>query len=164
MTTSDPVSGFTAELAQLRERAEQVQQHIQDASATVRSPDGAATVTVGPSGALLDLSFGNRAYQRPPAALAALVLQLIGTAQQRVGGQVAAAFQGLVGENSSAMELLREFLPESTEETDDQNEPEEPPQPSPPPSPAAPPQAQQPPRTRPRPKQDDDEDDFTDPW
>ncbi|NKQ56246.1 YbaB/EbfC family nucleoid-associated protein [Amycolatopsis sp. K13G38] len=170
MTTPDPVSAFSAELDDLRARAEQIQQQLQEASATVSSPDGAVTVKVGPSGALLDLSFGSRAYQRPPNALSALVMQLIGSAQQQVSSQVSSSFAELVGEDSAAMEILREFVPESEEDTGEDPDPdpgaamgapEDPEEPAP-----APPQAQeQPPARRPRPRvTDEDDDDFSDPW
>jgi len=166
LTTPDPVSDFAAELDELRARAEQVQEQLQEASATVSAPDGAVTVKVGPSGVLLDLSFGNRAYQRPPDALAGLVMQLIGQARQQVSGQLSNAFAELVGEDSAAMEILREFVPESEEDSTVDDDPDpganmgapEEPEEAPAPPPAAPARR---PRVRPA---DDDDDDFTDPW
>ncbi|HVV13644.1 YbaB/EbfC family nucleoid-associated protein [Amycolatopsis sp.] len=168
MTTSepsggDPLAAFEAELAELRAKAERMQESLREATATVRSKDGAATITVGPGGSVTNLEFGPRAYQRPPAALAALVLELMASAQKQVGAQVAEAFGGLVGENSAAMEVLQEFLPEDDDEPDDDDgvlDVAEDPAPPPPP-PLSPPQPQ--PRRRARPPSEDDED-FTDPW
>jgi DNA-binding protein YbaB len=164
---ADSIAGLTAELEQLKATAEQVQESIRSAAATVAAPDGAVTVTVGPSGVLQDLTFGNRAYQRPPEALASLVMQLIGTAQKQVGAQVAGAFSGLVGEDSQAMQILDEFLPRDPEEAADgqateANEFAQPEEPAPPP-----PQQQEPPRPTRRPvarPSDNEDDDFSDPW
>ncbi|EOD64983.1 YbaB/EbfC family nucleoid-associated protein, partial [Amycolatopsis vancoresmycina] len=107
----DPLAAFTVELEEIQAKAAAAQEKLRSAVATVQSPDGAVTVTVGPSGVLQDLRFGPRAYERPPQALSAQVLQLIGRAQQKVSAEVADAFSGMVGENSAARELLDEFLP-----------------------------------------------------
>ncbi|MEV6827171.1 YbaB/EbfC family nucleoid-associated protein [Amycolatopsis sp. NPDC051102] len=107
----DPLAAFTVELEEIQAKAAAAQEKLRSAVATVQSPDGAITVTVGPSGVLQDLRFGPRAYERPPQALSAMVLQLIGRAQQKVSAEVADAFSGMVGENSAARELLDEFLP-----------------------------------------------------
>jgi DNA-binding protein YbaB len=167
----DPFAAFTVELAEIRARAAAAQEKLRSAVATVQSPDGAVSVTLGPSGVLQDLRFGPRAYERPPQALSGLVLQLIGRAQQKVSAQVADAFSGMVGENSPARELLDEFLPAP--------EPGEPPQPDGgafppppeagerPPAPRRPPNPPQPqrgqPRRRPRPEPDEDNGE-TNPW
>ncbi|WP_246128056.1 YbaB/EbfC family nucleoid-associated protein, partial [Amycolatopsis rhizosphaerae] len=116
---ADPIAEFAAELEQIRAKAEEVQELVRTASATVRSPDGAVTVTVGATGALTNIAFGPRAYQRPPEALSALVLQTMGAAQKQVATQVSGAFGGLVGENSAAMEVLEEFLPRDPGDGDD---------------------------------------------
>ncbi|KAA9150955.1 YbaB/EbfC family nucleoid-associated protein, partial [Amycolatopsis acidicola] len=126
MTTSetpgdDPFAAFGAEMAELKAKAERIQESVRAATATVSSPDGSVTVTVGAGGVVTGLEFGKRAYDRRPAALSALVLQLLGKAQQQIGAQVAEAFGGLVGENSAAMEVLQEYLPEE----DDEEEPED---------------------------------------
>ncbi|WP_410567655.1 YbaB/EbfC family nucleoid-associated protein [Amycolatopsis sp. cmx-4-61] len=107
----DPLAAFGAELDDIRAKAVAAQEKLRSAVATVQSPDGAVSVTVGPSGVLQGLRFGPRAYERPPQALSGLVLQLIGRAQQKVSAEVADAFGGMVGENSAARELLEEFLP-----------------------------------------------------
>jgi DNA-binding protein YbaB len=129
-----------AQIARLREQAEQVQERIRTAAATVSSPDEAVTVTVAAGGAVTDVQFSDRAYQRPPKQLAGLLMQMIGKAQRKVGEDVSTAFAGLVGKDSTAMSLLNEFQP-----------PEPPPEPQPqaaPPPPAPPPP---PPPVAPRP-------------
>lgn len=177
----DPLAAFTAEIEELQAKAAAAQERLQAAVASVQSPDGAVSVTVGPSGVLQDLRFGPRAYERPPQALSGLVMQLIGRAQQKVSAEVADAFSGMVGESSAARELLAEFLPspEPDEGAQPGNgfapeqeagarppRPVSPPQrPSPPPPPQSPQSPQQgpPPRRRPRstPEEDDGE---SNPW
>ncbi|VVJ15727.1 Uncharacterised protein [Amycolatopsis camponoti] len=176
----DPLAAFTVELEEIRAKAAEAQERLRSAVATVQAPDGAVSVTVGPSGVLQELRFGPRAYERPPQALSSLVMQLIGRAQQKVSAQVADAFSGMVGENSDARELLDEFLPapEQPEATQpgksdvfmpEQEAEDRPPRPpAPPHRPPPPPQQQQPPqqgpprrRPRPAPEEDDGE---SNPW
>ncbi|WIX85290.1 YbaB/EbfC family nucleoid-associated protein [Amycolatopsis sp. DG1A-15b] len=164
----DPLAAFTVELEEIRAKAAAAQEKLRSAVATVRSPDGAVTVTVGPSGVLQDLRFGPRAYERSPQTLSGLVLQLIGRAQQKVSAEVADAFSGMVGENSAARELLDEFLPEPEPDAGGASaprqapeEPPAPPQHRPQPGPQQPQRGQ--PRRRPRqaPEEDDGE---SNPW
>jgi DNA-binding protein YbaB len=184
--TGDDIAGFDAEIAQLKARAESAQEQIESATATVASPDGSVTVTVGASGALTDVRFGQRAYERPPQQLAALLMRMCGKAQQQVSAKVMTAFGGLVGENSAAMDMLTQFLPADpdAEEEAEQNGPaDEWHQPPPPPTrPPMPPRGQQPPQPPPsqqpfrrnesrgprpstgRPQHDEADDDFTNPW
>jgi len=157
----DPLAAFGAELGDIRAKAAAAQEKLRSAVASVQSPDGAVSVTVGPSGVLQDLRFGPRAYERSPQALSGVVLQLIGRAQQKVSAQVADAFSGMVGENSAARELLGEFLPEPAPEPDPEPEPDR----STPQAAAEerpPPQRGQP-RRRPRPAPEED-DGESNPW
>ena len=159
----DPLAAFTVELEEIRAKAAAAQERLRSATASVQSQDGAVSVTLGPSGVLQDLRFGPRAYDRPPQALAGVVMQLIGRAQQKVSAEVAEAFSGMVGENSAARELLGEFLPEPAPEPD----PATPPQTAeerphrPPPGPPQPQRGQ--PRRRPRPEREED-DGESNPW
>ncbi|MGW5720439.1 YbaB/EbfC family nucleoid-associated protein [Amycolatopsis sp. NPDC003865] len=185
----DPLAAFTVELEEIRAKAATAQEALRSATASAQSPDGAVSVTVGPSGVLQELRFGPRAYERPPQALSGLVMQLIGRAQQKVSAQVASAFDGMVGESSAARELLDEFLPTPPEpdagpppdksdvfmpeqEADDRppRPPHRPPPQGPPqqgPTRQGPPQQgppqQGPPRRRPRPAPDED-DGESNPW
>ncbi|MGW5745946.1 YbaB/EbfC family nucleoid-associated protein [Amycolatopsis sp. NPDC003861] len=166
----DALAAFGAELAEIQAKAAEAREKLRSAVASVQSPDGSVSVTVGPSGVLQDLRFGPRAYERPPQALSGLVLQLIGRAQQKVSAEVADAFSGMVGENSAARELLDEFLPQP-EEGPQQPAEEPPAHRPPPPGPpqAGPPQAGPPQpqrgqqRRRPRPEPDED-DGESNPW
>jgi DNA-binding protein YbaB len=173
--SGDPLAAFTAELEEIQAKAAAAQEKLRSAVATVQAPDGAVSVTVGPSGVLQDLRFGPRAYERPPQALSGLVMQLIGRAQQKVSAEVADAFGGMVGESSAARELLDEFLPapepdpgtqpgKSDVFLPEQEAEDRPPAPPhrPPPSPQ-PPQQHGQPRRRPRPAPDED-DDESNPW
>ncbi len=157
----DPLAAFTVELEEIRAKAAAAQEKLRSATASVQSPDGAVSVTLGPSGVLQDLRFGPRAYDRPPQALAGVVMQLIGRAQQKVSAEVAEAFGGMVGENSGARELLGEFLPEPEPDQGAPRQPAEEPPHRPPPSPPQPQRGQ--PRRRPRPEPDED-DGESNPW
>ncbi|MFJ7212560.1 YbaB/EbfC family nucleoid-associated protein [Amycolatopsis sp. NPDC098790] len=177
MPPGDPLAAFTVELEEIRAKAATAQEALRSATASVQSPDGAVSVTVGPSGVLQELRFGPRAYERPPQALSGLVMQLIGRAQQKVSAQVASAFDGMVGESSAARELLDEFLPAPepdagppADKSDvfmpEQEAEDRPPRPPAPPHrpPAGPPQPQRDqPRRRPRPAPDEDDGDSN-PW
>lgn len=173
------LASFDEELARVKAMAETVQERLQKATATVAAPDGAATVTVGPGGALMNLKFGSRAFSRSPEQLASLVMQLIGKAQLKASGEMMTAFGAMVGEGSQAMELLNQFIP-----TDPNAEPqdagewppaqpaEEAPEPPAPPSPPASSAPSAEARTggvagtrRPSgPKSDEDEEGFDNPW
>jgi DNA-binding protein YbaB len=168
----DPLAAFTADLDEIRAKAAAAQEKLRSAVATVQAPDGAVSVTVGPSGVLQELRFGPRAYERPPQALSGLVMQLIGRAQQKVSAQVADAFSGMVGESSDARALLDEFLPAPDDapppdksdvflpEQEAEDRPPRPPHHPPPnPPPSQPPQ----PRRRPRPAPNEDVDESN-PW
>lgn len=106
-------------IADLKAKAELAQQRISTSSATRRSRDGSVSVTVGAGGGLTGLDLTDRAYEQPPAKLAAEIMRLAGQAQQQVSADVVAAFSGLVGPNSAAMDVLHPFLP-TVEGTDDQ--------------------------------------------
>ncbi|WIY05984.1 YbaB/EbfC family nucleoid-associated protein [Amycolatopsis mongoliensis] len=165
----DPLAAFTVELEEIRAKAAAAQEQLRSAVATVQAPDGAVSVTVGPSGVLQELRFGPRAYERPPQALSGLVMQLIGRAQQKVSAQVAGAFDGMVGESSAARELLDEFLPAPEEGTppdkSDVFMPEQEAEDRPPAPPHRPPSnpPPPPPRRRPRPAPEED-DGESNPW
>ena len=153
----DPLAAFGAELGDIRAKAAAAQEKLRSAVASVQSPDGAVSVTVGPSGVLQDLRFGPRAYERSPQALSGVVLQLIGRAQQKVSAQVADAFSGMVGENSAARELLGEFLPEPEPDPEpDRSTPQAAAEERPPPQRGQP-------RRRPRPAPEED-DGESNPW
>lgn len=121
MSTPDPdelLRQLDPGIADLKAKAELASERISTSSATRHSKDGSVSVTVGPGGNLVGLNLTEQAYQQPPAKLAAEILQLSGQAQQQVSAEIMAAFGGLVGPDSSAMDVLTPFLPR-TEGTDE---------------------------------------------
>jgi YbaB/EbfC DNA-binding family len=166
VTTPDPdetLRRLDPELADLKARAEQAQAQLASSSATSANPDGSVTVTVGPGGAMTGLTLTERAYQQDPARLAGQIMELAGKAQRQVGAQVMAAFGGLVGEDSPAMDVLTPFLPPPGPEDEQDGGDQPPPHPDEPydsfaygaPQHQAPPQAAH---------EDDDLDDDADFW
>ncbi|SEO97502.1 YbaB/EbfC family nucleoid-associated protein [Amycolatopsis saalfeldensis] len=171
----DPLASFTAEVEDIRAKAEEMSERLRTATGTARTPDGAVSVTVGAAGVLQGITFGAKAYHRPPEALSATVMQLIATAQKQVSAEVYGAFGGLVGgPDSEAMSILQEFLPQPDEEEDEPAPPAPAPpppppphQPPPPPAAASPRQQESPPSASPRrpPRSAPVEDDLdNNPW
>jgi YbaB/EbfC DNA-binding family len=114
LTTPDPdelLRQLDPGIAELKAKAELAQERIGASSATKQSSDRSVSVTVGPGGNLTGLNLTEQAYQRPPADLAAQIMQLAGQAQQQVGAEIMATFSGLVGPDSTAMSVLTPFLP-----------------------------------------------------
>jgi DNA-binding protein YbaB len=157
---ADPLASFTAEVEGIRAKADEMAERLRTATGTARTPDGAVSVTVGAAGVLQGITFGAKAYHRPPEVLSAMVMQLIATAQKQVSAEVYDAFGGLVGgEGSEAMAILQEFVPQPDEEDEppppaaapppSTPPPHRPQQPPPPPA-AAPPQQQSPQPPSPR--------------
>jgi DNA-binding protein YbaB len=105
-------------IADLKARADEAAERLSTSSATRQSKNGSVSVTVGPGGNLMGLNLNEQAYEQPPAKLAAEIMRLAGQAQQQVSADVAAAFSGLVGPNSPAMDVLSPFL-RKEEGTDD---------------------------------------------
>lgn len=137
--TGDPLAGLDADLAEMKARAEQTSEQLREASATVAAPDGAVEVTVGPSGALQNIRFGQRAAQLSPDQLSSLAMRLLKKAQAQAGSRMVEALGELVGEQDGAVGALAEFLPTaSAEDADDESAPAGDWQPGTPP-PAAPP-------------------------
>lgn len=170
----DPLASYTAEVEDIKAKAEEMTERLRTAAGTARTPDGAVSVTVGAAGVLQEITFGAKAYHRPPEALSATVMQLIATAQKQVSAEVYGAFGGLVGgEGSEAISILQEFLPQPDDEEDEPAPPAAAPPPPPPhqqhpPPPAAPPRPQEnPPSPSPRrpPRSAPVEDDLdNNPW
>lgn len=113
---SNSLGQLDAEITRLRAKAEKAREKVAATVVTRKSSDNTVTVTVGAGGNLLGLEFGNRAYTRPPHQLAHLVMRLVDQARQQAGDEIRTAFGGLVGENSTALELLTRFLPNDVED------------------------------------------------
>ncbi|MBP2339028.1 DNA-binding protein YbaB [Saccharothrix coeruleofusca] len=159
------IADLEARAQDLARRSQEMQQQIQHAAATVRSPDGAVTVTVAPNGALQHIEFSPRAAELSHVQLGQAVMATVQRAQVQAAQQVAAVVEPQFG-GTAAMDFLNSFIPKA----------EEPPPPPPaeegsvlrqaawdaPPSrPVPPAPAPPPPPSRPRHAADpDDEDGF----
>jgi DNA-binding protein YbaB len=91
-------------------RAEEIKGQLASAAASAQSPDGAVTVTVGPSGALQNLEFSPRADGLSRVQLAQAVLRAAREAHRRVAERMAQAVKPLIGD-SAAMEFLESQVP-----------------------------------------------------
>jgi DNA-binding protein YbaB len=127
LETDQWLQKFESQLADLRQKSQDLQESITAAVSTATSPDGTVTVTVGPNGGLQDLRLGHRAVDLGAARLTTLILETTRAAQRQVVAKVHEAFKPL-GEGTEAMDLYLDAVP------DDLVAPEEPAEaPSPPP-------------------------------
>lgn len=126
METDQWLQDFESQLADLRQKSQDLQEGIAAAVSTATSPDGTVTVTVGPNGGLQDLRLGHRAVDLGSARLTTLILETARAAQRQVVAKVHEAFKPL-GEGTEAMDLYLDAVPE------DLVTPEEPAEEPPPP-------------------------------
>jgi DNA-binding protein YbaB len=158
---------FDKQIKDMQAKAAALTEAFEDSSATVRSRDGAVTVTVAPNGALRDLQLGHRACELGPARLTAGIMEAVRAAQRQTANSVADSFAEITGEGDTTG-LIRTFLPPQDEPDPalDQNgffeEPE--PEPEPTPSAARPSAITPPPARRRRPVADDDDFEETRLW
>ncbi|MFD0206039.1 MULTISPECIES: YbaB/EbfC family nucleoid-associated protein [Saccharothrix] len=94
MTTanSSPPIGSTAWLEDLQQRSAQLKEDIDNSVVTLSSRDEAVTVTVGPNGALQNLSLGHRAAAISHTQLTTLIMSTVRDAQRQVAARVSEAF------------------------------------------------------------------------
>lgn len=111
MTSSEWLDSYQQEVTDITGRAQEAQSQLAEISATLTSPDGAATVTVNASGALQSLSFDRKAESLSREKLAASVLSTAHKAQAKAAQQVTAVMAPLIGEDSDAMQFLQEQVP-----------------------------------------------------
>ena len=97
--------------AKMREDAERVKQQLAESTATVTSPNGAVTVTVGSGGVMRSLRFGQRAEGLPLAQLSASIMAAYGTACRRAAEQSVEIVSELVGPDSPTLQLMRDAIP-----------------------------------------------------
>ncbi|WP_018681394.1 YbaB/EbfC family nucleoid-associated protein [Actinokineospora enzanensis] len=162
----DPPSlgGIQQDIDQLRARSVELGERLSNDRVVMSSQDGAVTVTLSLSGALLDLSLGHRACELGPARLTAAIMQTVSAARGRVVRQVADAFAPM-GAGTEVMRMLSVYLPEEQDPAPDSYYPaEEPPQAQS--QPQVRPQSQSRPETtgrrprRPRPAEPEDDDEV----
>jgi DNA-binding protein YbaB len=109
--TDQWLADFEAQLAELKQKSEDLQEGIAAAVSTATSKDGTVTVTVGPNGGLRDLRLGHRAVELGAARLTALILETSRDAQRQVVAKVRAAFEPL-GAGTEAMALYSDAVPD----------------------------------------------------
>jgi DNA-binding protein YbaB len=102
--------------AKMREDAERVKQQLAESTATVTSPNGAVTVTVGSGGVMRSLRFGQRAEGLPLAQLSASIMAAYGTACRRAAEQSVEIVSELVGPDSPTLQLMRDAIPPDPDE------------------------------------------------
>jgi DNA-binding protein YbaB len=95
---------------EIERRAIRAQQRLVAAAETATSSDGAVTLTVNPTGALLELTIGPRAEELSRVQLAAAILATARRAQAAAAQQAAEVMRPLLGEDSAAMAFLRSPL------------------------------------------------------
>lgn len=146
-------------------KAAALSEALSAAGATVRSRDGAVTVTLAPNGALTNLELGHRACELGPARLTAAIMGTVREAQRQTARSVADSFATINGDSEST-DMVRSFLPPDPPPDGDFAAPDGPTEPTPPP--AAPPRPPAPPSAGPaprrRPSADDRFDDESNPW
>jgi DNA-binding protein YbaB len=172
-----PRAGSAEWLADLQQRTTKLQEDITNSVVTISSPDEAVSVTVGPNGALHNLSLGRRAGSHTPTQLTTLIMQTVRVAQRKAAERVAEAF--IPFGNAELAAHTKKFItylppedePDATQTGDESNadkfvpdglieQPEE--RPAPPSSLLSmPPPARGRPRRRPA---EDDHDDELEPW
>jgi DNA-binding protein YbaB len=111
LETDQWLRDFEAQLAELKQKSEDLQEGLAAAASTATSRDGTVTVTVGPNGGLRDLRLGHRAVELGAAGLTALILETTRTAQRQVAAKVREAFQPL-GAGTEAMDLYLDAVPD----------------------------------------------------
>jgi DNA-binding protein YbaB len=111
-TIVDDLERQTQELLQ---RAEKTKSDIAQVTGVATSEDGAATVTVSATGALLGVTFNRAADKLPKERLAEAVMSATRKAQTIAARQVTDLMTPLIGTDSEAMRLLREQLPKVEE-------------------------------------------------
>ncbi|MFD7654075.1 YbaB/EbfC family nucleoid-associated protein [Actinosynnema sp. NPDC059797] len=161
------LDNFEAKLADLQRKSADLQDNLANSQATVSSPDGAVTVTVGPNGGLLNIQLGHRATELGSARLTALIMQTARAAQKQASQKVLAAFEPL-GEGTQALEMVSDAIPDDAPVDEEREYEAAEPEPEPEPVRATPAfHAQQArPAARPArgPRPADDEDDDNQPW
>lgn len=96
--------------ADLETKAAQLRTELNKATATATSPDGAVTVTLSPTGALQNITFGAATSKVAPEKLGPLVMQTVQAAQREVSSQVTASLSTQFGD-SDTLDFITQFMP-----------------------------------------------------
>jgi DNA-binding protein YbaB len=100
---------YTRRVAEIQQRAEQVQTDIKSMRARATSPDGTVSVVLAPGGRLESLDLTPQALQAGHQRLAQIIADTVRAAHDDAAAQTQAALQPLVGD-SPAMEFLRDQI------------------------------------------------------
>ncbi|RSD12064.1 YbaB/EbfC family nucleoid-associated protein [Amycolatopsis eburnea] len=151
------------QVREMQSKAAALNEAISAAGATVRTRDGAVTVTLAPNGALTNLELGHRACELGPARLTKAIMGAVRDAQRQTARAVADSFATINGDGEST-DMVRSFLPPDPPPDGDFAAPESAAEPerTPPPAPPRPPAPPSAPRRRP--PADDHLDDESNPW
>ncbi len=114
-STAQWVERLQEEARQRLEAAAELQDRLRTARGTGRSTDRAVTVTVGPSGTLLDIDFADHAERLDRGQLRAAVLEAAGRAQQDVTTSVAALTAGMPG-GDAVRDMIAGRVPQTTQD------------------------------------------------
>jgi DNA-binding protein YbaB len=109
------VSSYLRRAEETQVKAEEAKAKLAQVGARLSSPDEAVTLAVNASGALQELEFGAAAEKMSRETLASSVLATARQAQTDAARQVAVAMSPLIGEDSEAMDFLRQQVPAATE-------------------------------------------------
>lgn len=105
------VDDLDLQTQELLRRAEKTKTDIAQVTGVATSEDGAATVTVSATGALLGVTFGRAADKLPKERLAEAIMAATRKAQATAAHQVTTLMTPLIGTDSEAMRMLRSQLP-----------------------------------------------------
>lgn len=112
-STTEWVERLQVEARQRLEAAAELQDRLRTARGVGRSADRTVTVTVGPSGTLLDIDFAEHAEHLDSDQLRAAVLEAAGRAQQDVTTTVAGMTAGMPG-GDAVRDMIAGRVPQAT--------------------------------------------------
>ena len=109
-------------IAAMRERAGRASAELREASVSTTSQERAVTVTVNPGGVLLGLRLGPQAEDMGRNQLAAQIMTTYRAACAEAAELTRDIMSDLVGEDSPALEFLRDALPSDMDDDDDDDD------------------------------------------
>jgi DNA-binding protein YbaB len=104
-TPDEWLADFEAKVADLQQKATQFKTNVEASGTAEQSLDGAVSVTVAASGALIDLHLTDAALRKTPDDLAAEILTLTRKARQTAASKVAQAFTPLGGDDNIVQQI-----------------------------------------------------------
>ncbi|GLZ76792.1 hypothetical protein Afil01_15990 [Actinorhabdospora filicis] len=108
--------GFEERIAVMRRRAEEASAALTEGESTHTTRDGSVTVTVGPSGALVDVRFGARAEGMSAPQLSTAIMAAYREAATASARRLQETMSGIVGADSQIMDVFKTHVPVPGEE------------------------------------------------